>query len=165
MGYEDRKRDSCQVLLPAQWLKSKMIEQPKLLLHGIDTVQCAYYLRASAGKGLNFRTLTIEKEQLRQAKTREPKAVTLGDTEFLLQPYGSSWGYPFVLTNGDFKIEVGELNNPSFFVTFRSQALWRDPAISLHEKFMAWVTGMGFTADKPELSPALISVSTITFPR
>jgi hypothetical protein len=105
---------------------------------------------AGAGRGLNFQKLAVEKEQLRQAKSREPKAVTLGGTGFLLQPFGSSSGYPFVLTNEDFKLEVGEFNSPSFFVTFRSQGLWREPARSLHEKFLAWASGVGFSLEREE---------------
>jgi len=105
---------------------------------------------AGSARGIDFRKLAVEKEQLRQAKTREPKAVNLGGTEFLLQPYGSSSGYPFVLTNEDFKVEVGEFNTPSFFVTFRSQALWRASARDLQRKLLAWATGLGFTIQKPE---------------
>ena len=70
----------------------------KLLLHGIDTVQCAYYLTPPTSKHLDFRALAIIKEQLRMNKSREPRAVMLGDTEFFIHPYGSSSGYPFVLS-------------------------------------------------------------------
>lgn len=107
-------------------------EAYKLLLHGIDTVQCAYFLTPPASKHLDFRTLAVIKEQLRMSKSREPRAVRLGDTEFFIYPYGSSSGYPFVLSNEDYKIELGEFNNPSCFVTFRSQALWRQSAVTLH---------------------------------
>ena len=113
----------------------------KLLLHGIDTLQCAYYLSPPASKHLNFTKLAVIKEQLRMDKSREPRAVTLGGTDFFLQPYGSSSGYPFVLTNEDFKIELGEFNNPSCFVTFRSQALWRQSASVLHDTFLNWADG------------------------
>lgn len=44
----------------------------KLLLHGIDTVQCAYYLTPPASKHLDFRALAVIKEQLRMSKSREP---------------------------------------------------------------------------------------------
>jgi len=121
-----------------------------LLLHGIDTVQCAYFLLSPPTKGIDFTRLAVEKEHLRHAKSREPKAVTLGDVEFFLHPYGSSSGYPFVLTNEDFKIEVGEFNSPSFFVTFRSRGLWRQSVRALHEKFLRWATGLGFTTEHPE---------------
>jgi len=126
------------------------IEAPKLLLHGIDTIQCAYYLTPPAAKHFNFAKLAIAKEQLRMDKSREPRALSLGGTEFFLHPYGSSSGYPFVLTNEDFKIECGEFNSPSFFVTFRSQALWRYSASVLHERFLHWATGVGCDIEQPE---------------
>ena len=122
----------------------------KLLLHGIDTVQCAYYLTPPASKHLDFRALAVIKEQLRMSKSREPRAVRLGDTEFFVYPYGSGSGYPFVLTNEDFKIELGEFNSPSCFVTFRSQALWRQSAYTLHEKFLAWAKLVGCQTQQPE---------------
>ncbi len=125
-------------------------ETYKLLLHGIDTVQCAYYLSPPTPKHLDFRTLAIVKEQLRMAKSREPRSVTFGGTEFFVYPYGSASGYPFVLTNEDFKIELGEFNSPSYFVTFRSQALWRQSAPILHEKFLAWAKAVGCQVQQPE---------------
>jgi len=126
------------------------VDTPKLLLHGIDTVQCAYYLTPPRAKHLDFKKLAVMKEQLRMDKSREPRAVTLGGTEFFLQPYGSSSGYPFVLTNEDFKIELGEFNSPSCFVTFRSQGLWRQSAFVLHDKFLTWATGVGCAVQKRE---------------
>lgn len=122
----------------------------QLLLHGLDTVQCAYYLSPPSSKHLDFRTLALIKEQLRMSKSREPRAVILGGTEFFVYPYGSSSGYPFVLTNEDFKIELGEFNSPSCFVTFRSHALWRQSASTLHEKFLTWAKGVGCQMQQPE---------------
>jgi len=126
------------------------VETPKLLLHGIDTVQCAYYLTPPRAKHLDFTKLAVIKEQLRMDKSREPRAVTLGGTDFFLQPYGSSSGYPFVLTNEDFKIELGEFNAPSFFVTFRSQALWGQSGSVLHDKFLSWARAIGCEVQQPE---------------
>ena len=125
-------------------------EAYKLLLHGIDTVQCAYYLTPPSPKHLDFRAIAVIKEQLRMDKSREPRAVTLGGTEFFIYPYGSSSGYPFVLSNEDFKIELGEFNNPSCFVTYRRQALWRQSALTLHDKFLAWVKTIGCEMQQPE---------------
>jgi hypothetical protein len=122
----------------------------QLLLHGLDTVQCAYYLSSPSSKHIDFRTLAVIKEQLRMDKSREPRAVKLGGIEFFLQPYGSGSGYPFVLSNEDFKLEMGEFNNPSCFVTFRSQALWRQSVTTLHEKFLAWAKAVGCEMQKPE---------------
>jgi hypothetical protein len=123
-----------------------MVEQGayKLLLHGIDTLQCAYYLTPPS------RSLAVIKEQLRMNKSREPRAVTLGGTEYFIYPYGSSSGYPFVLSNEDFKIELGEFNHPSCFVTFRSQALWRQSPLTLHDKLVAWAKSVGCEMQQPE---------------
>ncbi len=113
-------------------------------MHGIDTLQCAYYCKYFRSPGIDFRDLAEKKELIRQSKSKNPKAVTLGNTEFLLQPYGTSSGYPIVIENGDFKIEMGEFNKPNFFVTYRSQSLWRDGAFSLHKKFLQWVSSIGY---------------------
>jgi len=120
------------------------------LLHGHDTIQCAYFLRPELDTGINFEWLSTEKEKLRQNKSRDPKHINLGGTSFLLYPYGSSSGFPFVISNQDFKIEFGEFNNPSFFVTFPSEALWRESAEVLHSKFLDWANGLGFMGYKPE---------------
>ena len=120
------------------------------LLHGHDTIQCAYFLRPDLDSGINFEWLSSEKEKLRQSKTRDPKHINLGGTSFLLYPYGSSSGFPFVISNQDFKIEFGEFNVPSFFVTFPSEALWRESAEVLHARFLDWANGLGFMSYKPE---------------
>ena len=92
-------------------------ERPfKLLLQGLDTVECAYYLRAPAGRGLDFEGLAVEREILRQSKGKDPKVVKLGEVEFLLQRYGSSSGFPTVLNNAELSIQCGEFNSPSFQV-------------------------------------------------
>lgn len=120
------------------------------LLQGLDTVECAYYLRASNPCGIDFERLTVLREDLRQAKVREPAVVRLGSESFLLQPYGSASGYPLVMSNADYLIQFGELNSPSFFVKFLSEALWRDSAPGLHERFLAWAAEMGLVPVKDE---------------
>lgn len=60
----------------------------KLLLHGIDTLQCAYYLGPPSTKHLDFTKLAVIKEQLRMDKSREPRAVTLGGTDFFFSLMG-----------------------------------------------------------------------------
>ena len=122
-----------------------MEEQPiKLLLHGIDTLQCAYYGLPFRPNGIDFRQLKEQKEDIRQTKRKHPLPVILGNTEFFLQPYGTASGFPLVIENGDFKIEMGEFNKPNFFVTFRSQALWKESAFSLHAKFLKWISSVGY---------------------
>ena len=114
------------------------------VLFGHDTVECAYFLHAPPGGcQLNFQQLAVEKEALRQSKSKDPKVVTLGGIDFFLYSHGTGRGYPFLIKNEDFTIEFGEFNDPSFFVSFRSMALWREGAFNLHQRFMAWVTGLG----------------------
>lgn len=69
----------------------------ELLPTGHDAVQCAYFFRRhyERAKGMDFELLALEKETLRSSKTRKPKAVMLGNTEFHLQPYGTASGYRF----------------------------------------------------------------------
>ena len=122
----------------------------KLLLFGHDTIECAYYLQAGRGQGLDFDGLALERERLRQSKSRDPKLVVLGGGEFLLQRYGSGSGYPIVLDNADMTIQCGEYNSPSFFVTYRSEALWRDSGQVLHERFLDWAQGLGYAEHKRE---------------
>ena len=47
------------------------------------------------------------------------------------------------MSNADYIIQFGELNNPSFFVKFLSEALWRDSALGLHQRFLAWAASVG----------------------
>lgn len=126
------------------------VVKPEHLLTGLDTIQCAYFLATGTAQGIDFEDLTVQREALRHAKTREPRPVMLGGVEFMLQPYGSASGYPLVLTNQDFKIECGEFNNPSFFVTFRSQALWSVSAWALHDRFLGWANGLGLVLVQTE---------------
>lgn len=122
----------------------------KLLLHGIDTVQCAYFLQSTGQKGIDYRLLAEQKESIRQSKKKYPLPIVLGNTEFLLSSYGSSSGYTFVIENNDFKIELSEFIVPNFYVTFRSQALWRESAFLLHDKFLMWAQSVGYKPFKPE---------------
>lgn len=122
----------------------------KLLLHGIDTVECAYYLKPFRDDGINFADLTRQKERSRQSKKKEPVPVKIGNCEFFLQPYGTSSGYPLVINNGDFNIQFGLYNKPNFFVKFYSQALWRESAFLLQEKFLKWASSAGFKPYKNE---------------
>ena len=122
----------------------------KLLLHGIDTLQCAYFLHAPDRQGIDFGQLAEQKESIRQSKSKNPVAITVGNSDFLLHPYGSASGYPLIISNEDFKIELGEFNKPNFYVTFRSQALWRESAFLLHAKFLKWAASVGFHPYKDE---------------
>ncbi|WP_446809883.1 phage/plasmid replication domain-containing protein [Methylomonas sp. 2BW1-5-20] len=120
------------------------------LLSGLDTVECAYYLVPGRVCSLDFARLTLEKETLRQNKSRDPKLINLGGIEFMLHPYGSNSGYPFVISNQDFTIAFGEFNTPAFFVKFRSFALWHQGAFALHQIFLSWALSLGFVQQRPE---------------
>lgn len=116
-------------------------ESQTLLLQGIDTVECAYYLRRrpeDQADAFDFASLLVEKEDLRQQRAKEPKAIKIAGVEFLLHSFGSGSGYPLVLSNRDFHIQCGERNDPTFYVKFSSEALWRQGAWPLHNRFMEW---------------------------
>lgn len=121
-----------------------------LLLHGHDTIECAYYLAALPNCTLDFEKLAVEKEMLRSAKVRRPKAIRLGSEEFLLMPNGTKSGYPFLIENDCFSIQFGEFNKPNFFVTYRSYALWQFGAAKLHQRFLHWAASVGFATFQPE---------------
>ncbi len=122
----------------------------KLLLHGFDSVYCAYFLVASGSNALDFQLLAEQQESIKQTKRKTPLVITLGNSEFLLKANGTKSGYPFVIENGDFNIQLGEFNKPNFYVQFFSQALWRESAYLLHEKFLKWAASVGLTPYRPE---------------
>ena len=127
--------------------------QFKPLLQGHDTIECSYYLHASgASCSLDFEWLAIERERLRDAKGRGQKqrVINLGGVEFMLAPNGTSSGYPFIIANPDWTISFGEFNSPSFYVKYRSEALWREGAQASHQKFCAWAAGLGLETIKGE---------------
>lgn len=122
----------------------------KLLLSGLDTIECAYYLRAGETCKLDFEALRAQREHMRQSKHPEAGVLELGGMEFLLSPNGSKSGYPFIISNQDLTIQFGEFNDPSFFVRYSSFALWSKGAKVMHERFMAWAESLGFIAVRPE---------------
>lgn len=122
----------------------------RLLLSGLDTVECAYFLVSGVECQLDYENLAYQKETLRQSKSREPKNITLANTQFCLHAYGSSSGFPYIIENEDFIISFGEFNDPSFFVKFKSIALWRHGAFALHKKFLAWTKAVGLTDYRQE---------------
>ncbi|MDE2294412.1 MAG: hypothetical protein KGL36_03025 [Gammaproteobacteria bacterium] len=119
-------------------------------MSGLDTVQAAYYLRPHFKGVFRFEPLMVAKERLRADKNRDGELVQIGELSFLLQAYGSKSGYPLVLDHEDFTVECGEFNNPSFFVTYRSKALWQKGAKALHSGFLAWAEAVGLVVVRPE---------------
>jgi len=122
----------------------------RLLLSGHDTIECAYYLSPDSGCLLDYERLSIEKEIMRLSKSRKPTLIKLGCEEFMLAGHGTRSGYPFLIENEAFSIQFGEFNKPSFFVTFRSIALWHSSAQGLHERFLAWAASVGLRSYQPE---------------
>ncbi|SDY82744.1 hypothetical protein [Nitrosomonas sp. Nm33] len=70
---------------------------PRLLLHGYDTLECAYYLTSGQGCLIDYEQLTVDKAALCQAKPRKPKHPKLGSEEFLLAPHRTKSDYPFLI--------------------------------------------------------------------
>jgi hypothetical protein len=122
----------------------------RLLTSGLDTVECAYYLRPGADCKLDFAELRERRELIRQSKHPDAAVIELGGTEFLLSPNGTASGYPFRISNQLCSIQFGEFNEPSFFVTYRSFALWTRGAKQLHQQFLDWAASLGLIAVRPE---------------
>ncbi|RFC35666.1 MAG: hypothetical protein DID92_2727744050 [Candidatus Nitrotoga sp. SPKER] len=122
----------------------------RFLLSGHDTIECAYYLAPTESCLLDYEQLAVQKESIRLSKSRTPSHIQLGCEEFMLAGHGTGSGYPFLIENEAFSIQFGEFNVPSFFVTFRSIALWHSSAQGLHERFLAWAQSLGLQAYMPE---------------
>lgn len=122
----------------------------RLLLSGHDTIECAYYLAPADDCLLDYERLAVEKEIMRLSKSRKPTLIKLGSEEFMLAGHGTKSGYPFLIENDAFSIQFGEFNKPSFFVTFRSIALWHSSAQGLHERFLAWAASVGLRTYQSE---------------
>ena len=122
----------------------------KLLASGLDTIECAYYLRAVPGCKLDFESLRLQREVMRESKQPESAVLKLGDMEFLLSPNGTKSGYPFVMSNQDCTIQFGEFNDPSFFVRYSSFALWTKGAKFLHDRFLSWADALGLQTVRAE---------------
>lgn len=122
----------------------------KSLISGFDTIECAYYLIASGDKALDFIELASQKEALIKAKINKPKPIKLGCEDFLLASHGTGSGYPFVIENDAFIIQLGEFNRPNFFVKYRSIALWHLGASALHQRFLTWAASVGYIMAQPE---------------
>lgn len=115
----------------------------RLLLSGHDTIECAYYLAPSDGCLIDYERLAVEKEIMRQSKSRKPAVIKLGSEEFMLAGHGTGSGYSFLIENEAFSIQFGEFNDPPFFVTFRSIALWHQSTQGLHDRLLAWAASVG----------------------
>lgn len=122
----------------------------KLLLSGVDTIDCAYYLRPSTDCRLDFEALAQVREAQQAAKRPEQVTINLGGTDFLLSPHGTASGYPYLMENAEKRVQFGEFNNPGFCVNYRSRALWHKGAQLLHREFGQWAETMGLVPGRPE---------------
>ena len=122
----------------------------RFLVSGIDTLECAYYLRPGPDCKLDFAALREQREGLRQSRQPEDGVIELGGDEFMLSPNGTKSGYPFRISNQRLSIQLGEFNNPSFFVTYRSFGLWTRGAKEMHQQFLDWAASLGLVALRPE---------------
>lgn len=122
----------------------------KLLVSGLDTVECAYYLRPGPDCKLDFEALRQQRETIRQSSDPEIGVLNLGGTDFLLSPNGTRSGYPFLISNQLWAIQFGAFNNPGFFVTYRSFALWMRGSKQVHQEFLDWAASLGLVAARPE---------------
>ena len=126
------------------------VQAPSFLISGHDTVEVAYYLHAGNETTLDFDQLVGIKESLKSSKSRNPTLVRLGSEEFLLASHGTRSGYPLLLENESFTLQAGASNQPSFFVTYRSIALWHLGLEALHERFLGWARSVGLVVMQPE---------------
>lgn len=122
----------------------------RLLLSGLDTVECAYYLNQVSRGAFDFADLAVKREALRNAKRRKPCLIDLAGKPFLLGRGGTGSGYPYRLENAEQTVQCGEFNKPSFFVAYRSEALWHKGARQLHAEFSQWATALGFMQYRDE---------------
>lgn len=121
-----------------------------LLASGYDTIECAYYLTViSGGNGMDWVGLTAQRDMLRASKIRNT-VINLSGEQFMLQSHGTKSGYPLLLENKDFSIQCGQFNNPNFFVTYSSFALWHCGLQAMHERFLQWAQRLGLQPLRPE---------------
>jgi hypothetical protein len=66
----------------------------RLLLHGFDTLQCAYYLHAKEDSIFDFRELAVNKEALQHRKSKDPEMIVIGEELFHLYPTALLRGIP-----------------------------------------------------------------------
>ncbi len=124
----------------------KAASQFRYLSSGVDTLEVCFYLAPGNACDLDFDALLARREALRSSATRDPDEVSIGGESFLLQAYGSSTGYPLVLSNTWVVINYGAKNSPPFLVKFLSQGLWQYGWRGVADKFLTWAKGAGFEA-------------------
>ena len=128
-----------------------MIEGPySLLLHGIDTLQCAYYLYQARTEEFDFAELLLTRERLRAEGSREGAALTLGGVPFLLAAHGTRSGYPFLLGLRGLQDRVRRVQQALLLRDLPQSRALAGIGPFLHEKFLRWAGRVGFVPYKPE---------------
>lgn len=116
---------------------------PAVLIAGVDTAEVAYSLDWPASAELSFEQLLADRDYAKGKKKVQP-TVDVGGRLFLLKPNGAA-GYPLVLEGEDAIILCGPNNAPSFFVKYRSHALWKHGLSALHKDFLEWASAVGLS--------------------
>lgn len=124
-------------------------EAPRLLLSGLDSLYVSFYLD-TATCSLDWDELAYAKERSGRERKVDVAEMVLGSERFALQPFGKH-PYTYVLRNKDFEVRLSEGMQPSCYVQFMSEALWRETAAGLVHRFKAWCQSVDFTHIRPEI--------------
>ncbi len=112
---------------------SKTGGEPKLLLSGIDSLYCGFFLD---GLGINWDRLA-EKKVMAQESRKGFIDIKVGNRLWALKPFGSG-NYTYVLQDREMIIRLGENNQPNLHVQFLRQALWNKGAAILLDELREW---------------------------
>lgn len=80
----------------------------------------------------------------------EPRRATAASSALSLGQLARAARVDQRFPNAEQTIQCGEYNNPSFFVSYRSDALWHKGAQTLHDDFEQWARGLQFNIPFPE---------------
>ncbi len=116
--------------------------EPKLLLSGIDSLYCGFFLE---GLGIDWDRLA-ELKALAQEDRKGFVNTQIGNRSWALKAYGSS-NYTYVLQNSEMIVRLGENNQPNVHVQFLSQALWNKGARALLKELRDWFKTIRMTGD------------------
>ncbi len=128
---------------------SNQTRRPKLLLHGLDTLEVAFYLDVRRSK-LDFIELEAEQQRAKETARDSFVEIALGTETFALAAYGR-FPYRYVLSNEEFEVRLAEFMRPACLVRFSSKGLWTFGVKALVERFKAWCQSMSLTAPRGEV--------------
>ncbi len=123
-------------------------ERPKLLLHGLDTLEVAYWLHVRPSK-LDFIELGAAQQRAKNARRDGFVEITLGSETFAMKPYGR-YPYAYLLVHEDFEVRLAEFMRPACIVRYYSKGLWLSGMGMLTKRFGDWCESMGLVASMPE---------------